>query len=441
MTALGVVVESEYLRRVKSKTFILMTLLMPIAIVAIIAVVVLVVSASVSSERSLQRVIAVYDPGDHVFEYLAQEAPSSIELERVRGSLDSLRQRVTREEFDGLLVFPDGLTDMNRASEVYLYTTEVQSVLVQQVLRRFVLDVVRERRLESFELPREVYNAISRGVAFRVMELDESGEADRDASGRAVGLIGYGMGIAFGIFMLVSIYGGMVMQAVMEEKTSRMAEILVATVRPFEILMGKILALFAVAVTQIVMWLLMILVLGVAAAVLVGLAFTPEQLGDFAGAAQSLQNIGTADSVAIPDIRGDVVFVTILMIPIGYFLYASLFGALGAVFENNQEAQMAVMLPMFPLILSVVMLQTIALAPNSLFIKIGSLVPFTAPVILPTRMLLSDVPVLEVALSLLLALFGAIATGWVAGRIFRVGLLRYGKKTSMRDLIRMAVSA
>ena len=441
MTALGVVVESEYLRRVKSKTFILMTLLMPIAIVAIIAVVVLVVSASVSSERSLQRVIAVYDPGDQMFEYLEQEVPSSIELKRVSGTLDSLRQRVTGEEFDGLLVFPEGLTDMNRASEVYLYTTEVQSVLVQQVLRRFVLDVVRERRLESFELPREVYNAISRGVAFRVMELDESGEADRDASGRAVGLIGYGMGIAFGIFMLVSIYGGMVMQAVMEEKTSRMAEILVATVRPFEILMGKILALFAVAVTQIVMWLLMILVLGVAAAVLVGLLFTPDQLGDFAGAAQSLQNIGTVDSVAMPDIRGDVVFVTVLMIPIGYFLYASLFGALGAVFENNQEAQMAVMLPMFPLILSVVMLQTIALAPNSLFIKIGSLVPFTAPVILPTRMLLSDVPVLEVALSLLLALFGAIATGWVAGRIFRVGLLRYGKRTSMRDLIRMAVSA
>ncbi len=441
MTALVVVVESEYLRRVKSRTFILMTLLMPLAIVAIIALVVLVVSASVSSERSLKRVIAVYDPGDQVFEYLEQEVPLSIELERVSGTLDSLRQRVTREEFDGLLVFPEGLTDMNRGREVYLYTTEVQSVLVQQVLRRFVLDVVRERRLESFELPREVYNAISRGVAFRVMELDESGESGRDASGRAIGLIGYGMGIAFGIFMLVSIYGGMVMQAVMEEKTSRMAEILVATVRPFEILMGKILALFAVAATQIVIWLLMILVLGIATAVLVGLAFAPEQLGDFAGAAQSLQNIGAMESVPMPDIRGDVVFVTVLMIPIGYFLYASLFGALGAVFENNQEAQMAVMLPMFPLILSVVMLQTIALAPNSLFIKIGSLVPFTAPVILPTRMLLSDVPVFEVVLSLLLALFGAIATGWVAGRIFRVGLLRYGKKTSIRDLIRMAVSA
>ncbi len=440
MTALGVVIESEYLRRVKSKTFILMTLLMPIAIVALMAVVALVVAASVSSERSMQRAIAVYDPGNEVFEQLEQEAPSSIELARVSGSLDRLKQRVTSEEFDGLLVLPEGLTDMNRGREVYLYTTEVQSVLVEQVLRRFVLDVVRERRLERFELPREVYNAVRRGVTFRVMELDDSGEGDRDASGRALGLVGYGMGIAFGIFMLVSIYGGMVMQAVMEEKSSRMAEILIASVRPFDILMGKILALFALALTQILIWLLMILVLGLAAAVMVGLLFSPEQLGDLAGSLQSFQNIGAMDAGAMPDVRGDVVFVTILMIPIGYFLYASLFGALGAVFENNQEAQMAMMLPMFPLILSVVMLQTIVLAPNSLFIKIGSLVPVTAPVIMPTRMLLSDVPIFEVVLSLVLAFLGAIATGWVAGRVFRIGLLRYGKKTSLRDLVCMAVS-
>lgn len=443
MTALGIILESEYLRRVKSKTFILMTLLMPIAIVAILAVVLFVVVSSVSSERELKRVIAVYDPGAEVFEHLRQVAPASIELALVTGSLTSLKQRVTNEEFDGLLVFPEGLTEMNRGREVYLYTTEVQSVLMQQVLRRFVLDVVRERRLESYELPREVYNAIRRGVAFRVMELGDPGEGDRDASGRAFGLMGFGFGIAIGIFMLASIYGGMVMQAVMEEKTSRMAEILVASVRPFDILMGKILALFAVAITQILVWLLMLVAFAVAAAIFVGALFTPAELGSFAGAAQALQDIGTGgglDAVALPEIRGDVVLVSLIMIVIGYFLYASLFGAIGAAFESNQDAQMAMMLPMVPLILSVVMLETMMLAPNSLFIKIGSLVPFTAPVIMPSRMLLTDVPTLEVLAGVLSASLGAIATGWVAGRIFRVGLLRFGKKASIREFLRMAVS-
>ena len=128
------------------------------------------------------------------------------------------------------------------------------------------------------------------------------------------------------------------------------------------------------------------------------------------------------------------------MVAIGYFLYASMFGAVGAVFESNQDAQMAVMLPMAPLFLAMIMLQTIALAPNSLFIKIGSFVPFTAPVIMPTRMLLSDVPVWEVAASLMLSLLGALAMAWIAGRIFRVGLLLYGKKSSLREIVRMAVS-
>lgn len=439
MNALGIIVDSEYIRRVKSRTFLFMTLLMPIVIVAIIALVAVIIASSVSSERAMTRSIAVYDPADEVFEHLQADAPASIDLTPVAGSLERLKQRVSREEFDGLLVIPEGVTQGDQGQEVYLYTAEVQSVLVQQVLSRFVLDVVRERRLEQFDLPAEVYNMVRSGVRFRVMEVGEPGEGSRDASGRAIGLIGYGMGIAFGIFLLVTVYGGMVMQAVMEEKSSRMAEILVSNVRPFDLLMGKIIALFLVALTQIVMWIVLLVVLMILAGVLVSLFVPAESLGEFAGAAQALQSFGTAESVSMPDIRGDVVLVTLLMVPIGYFLYASLFGALGAAFENNQEAQMVIALPMVPLVLSTIMLQTIALAPNSVFIKIGSLVPFTAPVIMPTRMLLTDVSAWEAVASVVLAIACAVATGWVAGRVFRVALLRYGQKTRIRDIIRMGI--
>ena len=441
MSAIGIVIDSEYVRRIKSKTFVLMTLLLPIALVAIIALVGVVVGASVSSERSITRSIAVFDPGDEIFQHLESNAPASIKLTRVEGALEVLKQRVSNEEFDGLLVFPEGLTYRNRGREVFLYTAELQSLLVQQTLSQFVLNVVRERRLERFDLPQDVYSAIRRGVEFRIMEIGEAGEASRDASAHTFGLIGYGMGIAFGIFMLVTVYGGMVMQSVMEEKSSRMAEILVASVSSFDLLMGKIIALFCVALTQILMWLVLILVLSIAASLMVGLLVPGGALGEFSGVAEAIGSFAQDEAVSMPAVRADVVIITLLMIPIGYFLYASLFGALGAVFENNQEAQMAVMLPMVPLILSMIMLQTIALAPNSVFIKVGSLVPFTAPVIMPTRMLLSDVPAVEVVLSVVLAIACAVACGWLAGRIFRVALLRYGQKTRIRDIVRMVAQA
>ena len=444
MKSLAVVVQSEYRRRVTSKTFILMTLLLPILIVAIIALIAVVVFASVTSETEMKRSIAVFDPGGQLFEKLVERAPDTVELSSVSGSLVSLKRRVTKEEFDGLLVLPEGVTDLARGRDVYLYTSEMQSVLMQEVVKRLVLGAVRERRLEAFDLPRDVYNAISRGVAFNVMHIDEENldETGRDASTQAFGLIGYGMGIALAIFMLVTIYGGMVMQAVMEEKTSRMAEILVSTLRPFELLLGKVIALAGLALTQLFVWFVMVVLFAIGAGIVIGVAFVPQDLGEFAGMAESLQSIGELDieSASLPEIRADVVFVSILMVAIGYFLYASMFGAVGAVFESNQDAQMAVMLPMAPLFLAMIMLQTIALAPNSLFIKIGSFVPFTAPVIMPTRMLLSDVPVWEVAASLMLSLLGALAMAWIAGRIFRVGLLLYGKKSSLREIVRMAVS-
>lgn len=445
MSRLGVVIQSEYKRRVRTKTFIFMTLLMPILVIAVILVVGAVVVSSVSSERDVKRLIAVFDPGNQVYERLVESAPESVSLTRVSGSLASLKGRVAGEEFDALLVVPEGLTDLARGKDVYLHTNQVQSMLMREVLRRFVLGVVREQRLEAFDLPRDVYNAISRGVRFNIMQIDEQNldETGRDTSGDTLGLIGYGIAIGIGIFMLVTIYGGMVMQAVMEEKTSRMAEILVSTLRPFDLLLGKVVALAGLAVTQLLIWLMMMVLIAMAAGILIGFAFTPEDFGELATVARSLQSLGEMDmqGVTLPDIRGDVVLVTILMITIGYLLYASMFGALGAVFESNQDAQMAMMLPMTPLILSMVMVETLALAPNSLFIKIGSLLPFTAPVIMPTRMLLTDVPWFEVVGSVVIALLGALAMAWVAARIFRVGLLLYGKKPNLRDILRMVVSA
>ncbi|MCY4200377.1 MAG: ABC transporter permease [Gammaproteobacteria bacterium] len=435
MSALGIVIDSEYIRRVKSKTFLVTTLLLPIALLAIVAMIGIVAGMSVSAERDKSRAIAVFDPTGEVFEHLDAKVPTSIELTAVSGSLDALKQRVSNDEFDGLLVIPEGLPHRQQAQSVYLYTAEMQSLLVQQMLSQVVLDVVRTQRLAYFDLPRDVYDAIRRGVDFRVMEIGEAGKDDLNATARAFGLISYGMAIAIGIVMLVSIYGGMVMQAVLEEKTSRMAEILMACVRPFDLLMGKIIALFCVALTQVLAWIVLIIVLIIIASVLVGVLVPLETLGEFASAAQSIQSAG--GSSLLPSLRIDVLLVTLLMIPIGCFLYASLFATIGAAFDNAQEAQQAVILPMLPLFVSGFMLYTITLAPNSLLIRIGSLVPFTSPVIMPTRMLLADVPVFEVVLSVLLAVAGAAFCGWLAGRVFRIALLRYGQKLGIRDIVRM----
>ncbi len=424
-----VVFGCEYLRRVRTKTFLLTTLLVPVGLVGIGAAVAgIFASAQSASEEARRQGVAVLDQSGRVLEALrraaAQDADGGYRLFEASAPLAEAKRDLQADRHPVLLVLPPGLIEDDPAPAVGLYVKEAQPVLAQQALRRFVLGAVRELRLAHREPSPEVLAAVRERLAFNVVEIDDDG-AEESSSAGASGAVA--TGIAMLIFVVTAIYGGTVMQAVMEEKSSRMAEVIVASAGAFDLLFGKILAVSAMAATQLGIWLLVLLAIGAAIG---GLA---AGLADGPGA-DGIGAIAASLPTELPSLRWDVAALVALMLPLGYLINASLFAAVGAMHENPWEAQMSVSLAMLPMILAVLVAQTMMLAPNGPMVVFGSFFPFTAPAILPARMVLVAMPWWQVAASVLLCAATAVGLVWLCGRIFRGSLLLYGKSLTWRDL-------
>lgn len=421
---LATVLAGEYRRRVQTKAFILTTLLAPIGMVAVMAAAIAAIYFSVESESAKERRIAIYDEGGRILPALERQQSETFQLLRAPSALDDAKQAVRDGEADVLLVFPPGLADAGGPTDVSAFVKDKQSLTAEEALRRFVVDVVRDLRLAEFDLSTRVLDTLNEPLSLTTIAMEEDGG---EAVGSTAGSAAVGLAVAIVLLMVMGIYGALVMQTTMEEKSSRMAEILVSSVRPFDLMMGKILAIGGVAVTQIAVWGAMMLAFGAVAT-----AFLPTEELTELGVATATE--GGAARIVMPDIRFDVVLVVLLMLPLGYLINGSLFGALGAMYETPQEAQVAASVAMAPMIIAMIMVQTVALAPHSAFVVFGSFFPFTAPIMLPTRMLVSDVAAWQVLLSIALCAASALAIVWVTGRIFRGSLLIYGKKLGLKDL-------
>lgn len=423
-----VVFGCEYLRRVRTKTFVLTTLLVPLGLVGIgVAVAAILASAQSATEEARRQGVAVLDQSGRALaalrEAAAREADGGYRLVEASGPLAAAKRDLQAGRHPLLLVLPKGLVEDDPAPAVGLYVKEAQPVLAEQALRRFVLGTVRELRLAHRDPSPEVLAAAREGLAFDVVEVGDDG-AEEASSARVSGAVA--TGIAMLIFMVSAIYGGTVMQAVMEEKSSRMAEVIVASAGAFDLLFGKILAVSAMAATQLGIWLLALVAVGAAIG---GLAASLAAPG-----ADGIGALAAALPTELPSLRLDVAAMVALMLPLGYLVNASLFAAVGAMHENPWEAQLSVSLAMLPMILAVVVAQTMMLAPNGPLVVFGSFFPFTAPAILPARMVLVAMPWWQVAASALLCMATAVGMVWLCGRIFRGSLLLYGKNLTWRDL-------
>ena len=414
---------SEYLRRVRTKAFVLTTLLAPVALAAIGAAVAAIYS-SVESESARERRVAVLDESGKILPALEARENEAYRLRPAPDSLEDAKQAVVDGEVDVLLVLPRELAETGGPPHVSAYVKDKQSIPAEQALRAFLLDVVRDVRLAEYALPAEVLDTVNARVRLTTVAVTESGGEE---AGSVAGSVAVGLGVGVVLLMVMWVYGALVMQTTMEEKTSRMAEILVSSVRPFELLLGKILAVGGMAATQLGVWLAMLMAFGV----LVAGVLPAEDLVEIGLAVPGDQADGP---VAWPAIRFDVVAVVLLMLPLGYLINASLFGALGAMYESTQEAQVAVSIAMAPMIAAMLMVQSVGLAPNSAVVAFGSYFPFTAPVMLPTRMLVADMAAWQVLLSIVMCASSALAIVWLAGRVFRGSLLIYGKKLALKEV-------
>ena len=300
-----------------------------------------------------------------------------------------------------------------------------------------VRDAVREVRLREVGAPAEVQAVLDERPGLQSVTVTETGDA---ADGALVAsVIGYFSG--FIIYALVFVYGAMVMRGVIEEKQNRIVEVIASSVTPFELLMGKVLGIGAVGLTQIALW----MALGAAVLTVLG-----PLLVAFAGAPAAPGPLGAAPQAA--DLPVDVGAITALLTPGfllilvlcflgGYLFYSALFAAVGSAVEQESDAQ-SLMIPVtLPAIVPMLLLLPMLDQPDSTLSTVLSILPPFSTVLLPVRVAVTDVPFWQVALSLALLAAAFVGAIWMAARVYRVGILMYGKKASFRDLAKWVRTA
>jgi ABC-2 type transport system permease protein len=418
-----VVFKREYLERVRSKWFIVATILGPVFL-GIIMVLPIALAARTKSSERLSDVIIIdatgSDLGDRVAKSLSSTTPNAtaprlrpVTAERIAAEEERATREVMNKEALGYLVLDANTT---AGKEVKYAGRNATALIDVESIERMVRQSLLGQRLE-----REGIDP-SRVAALTNVRIDTKTEKITDrgkegASGMASFFFGYG--IALLLYMMIAIYGQSIMRGVLEEKTTRVAEVVVSSVKPDTLLAGKILGAGMVAVTQVITWLLMTWLLLQARGPLLRMFGAPEMSGA---------------AFRVPSVEPLVGVALFLFFVLGFILYAALFGAVGAMVSNQEDVQQAATPVMILLIASLVFMQPILLNPSSTLAVVMSLLPFSAPLMMPLRMALIAVPWYEIVGALVSVLLGCWFAIWASARIYRVGLLMYGKRPSLREL-------
>lgn len=419
------VLKSEFGRRVKSKWYIVMTLVGPLMLLSILFIPVIVGVASVAGSG---RAIALVDRTDALAEQLTSTDDERFEFLPTDVGLDSLRRAVEAGDIDGYLVIPPEY--IRGEGEATYYSVEGGGMSLENELRDVLDSVVDAYRLDAAAATPEVVEILSSKPSVRLLKLTDEGEqADASAASSILGFI-----MGFFMYGTILFYGAYVMHGVMEEKQSRVLEIIISSVRPFELLMGKVLGIGAMGLLQMFVWVVILMGLTMSAGGIISLFLDPSDFNLPASAGQE-ELLGAAD-FALPVIEPALFIWFLLFFLGGYLLYSSLFAAVGSTVENSQDAQ-GMMLPLTLLIvIPILFISVVVETPNSMLAILLSFVPFFSPILMIVRVAVTSVPFWQVLLAFLLLCGTFVGAVWVSSRIYRVGILMYGKKPSMRELAR-----
>lgn len=433
MRKMWIVFWREYLIRVRKRTFILATILVPVAIAALGVGSAMISMAGATAKK---RILVKDDSG--IFEN-AKHENGSLEFSFSHDALDALRERYKAEGYD-LLVHIPPFTDLtSRNHDVTYFASDKPSITFLARVESDIANAFREHKIAASQIDRTLYDSFRTTIKLESVTVGAKGET---GSGKMASILGTILGGVMGVlmYMVILIYGQMVMRSVMEEKISRIAEVMISSVKPFQLMLGKILGVGAVGLTQLAIWMVLIPVVLTA----ISLSMPGMEPNSVAAAQPGMEAIQQLDKGGF-DLNTviDEFFRLnwLLIIPSfvifflgGYFIYSSLFAAIGsAVDEDLGEAQQFMLPVMIPVILAFVIAMSSIENPNSGIAVFGSLFPLTSPVVMPTR-LPFDPPLWEVLLSLTLLIASTLFFTWLSARIYRVGILMYGKKVNFREL-------
>ncbi len=431
MGKIGLIARREFNERVRKKSFIITTILMPVCLVGIIGVMAWLMTRESDKIREIivdeSGVVAPQMTDEGTIRYRMADQP----FERVREEAP--------EGIFGILLIGDDI--MTNSRTVQLYTYESSTVMIEEAVAGQIRQIVEAEKLKAYHIDNldRILAEVETPIVLQTKEITESGET-RDSSSTLALAAAYIFGML--VYMFVFLYGTMVMQGVIEEKSNKVLELMVSSVKPFQLMMGKIIGIASVALTQLLIWVVFIALAGGAAVnFFAGDAMTAAAAMN-AGEAMPVEfNNMDMDGVAMLSRLTDVRYILTLVIGFvvyfigGYLLYAAMFAAVGSAVDNEKDTQNLQLPITIPLILAFVVMVNAMQDPHSHIAFWFSMIPFTSPIIMMAR-LPYGVPMWEVLLSAGLLYATFVGMVWLAGKIYRVGIFMYGKKPSFRELFK-----
>lgn len=415
MSKAGWVARREFMVRVRSRQFIVMTLLGPMLFSLMF-----VIPALLARYDNDTQTIWVHDAsGLFTGAFTSEGGVQFRELEQEpEGWRDSLKSGKDL----GFLLIHERI-DLNKPSGFRYYSDQPPGVATSDRITRPISDRIQELKLKQRGLDPGFVDSLRTNIDLQTLRL--TGDGEEDSSTTAATVVGFMA--AFIMYLFIFLYGSMVVRGVVEEKASRVMEVLVASVRPFDLMLGKILGIAAVGLAQFVVWIALTAgLVAIAQATLLGGAPTTDAPPE--GVEGIMAGLATLN---LPYLLSFFLFYFIS----GYLLYAALFAAIGSAVDNESDIQQLMFPVTIPIILAIIVAQMVVQNPGSPLSFWFSMIPFTAPILMAVR-LPFGVPAWELALSMSLMVVGFLATTWIAARIYRVGVLMYGKKPTFKELFR-----
>lgn len=434
MSAIGIIIGREFRERVMKKSFIISTILTPLLMVGIMVGTSFIMATNVGEAKR----IAVVDRSGVIAPSLTSTdviiyEPTDRTPEELRAESD--------EQMYGFLVIGEQVID--NPSDVSLYTYSTSTMDVESAIARDIEDVIEQTRLKTYDIENlpQIMAEVEADVTLRSYKIGAQDEDDKESSS----VLAFGLAYVFGLMMylFVMIYGSQVMQGVIEEKNSKVLEVMVATVRPYHLMMGKILGIASVAVLQFVIWIVIIFVGGS----VVMQFLMPSELVESAAAISA----GTADMAAMEGAGVDLELATMLANATdigflvrffgsfllyflgGYLLYAAMFAAVGSAVDNVQDAQQFQTPITMPIIIGFIVMIFAMNEPHAPLSVWCSMIPFTSPIVMMAR-LPFDVPMWELLLSMAILAASFVFMVWAAAKIYRIGIFMHGRKPSYKEL-------
>lgn len=433
MSKLWTIANREYMVRVKSKSFIIATLLTPIAFGVFF-----LVSGLISYySKDKTEIILVSDSYNLTGEKLPSEGTYQFEYSD-RDPEESRKRYNEDERYTTYINIPPIADSTAKKVQSTYLSREKLGINSISRIESELAKAIRSQKIDDSEMDRAILKSFDVKVNIENAEFLES--SGKSSESKLTSFVGYGLGFFMGflMYMVIFIYGGMVMRSVMEEKINRIVEVIISSVKPFQLMLGKIIGVGGVGLTQLLFWIILIpAILMIIMTVIGGDAsqmasmnaqggIPPEQLDniDFMRVASEFLRLNWA--MIIP--------VFIIFFLGGYFIYASLFAAMGAAMGDDMGESQSLMVPIIiPVILAFVMLTPILNNPNGNLAIFGSLFPLFSPILMPAR-LAFDPPWWQIAVSIVLLVGTVIGMIALAGKIYRVGILLYGKKINLKEI-------